>query len=102
MAIECGRSLAALALCASFVGCAALPHTPVRPPPGLLVTSVSAPLTLDFKPTIVGARQGQSSCIYIREPFFGLSVEFGKAGIEDAAQQGYLKHIDYADCEILQ
>jgi len=102
MAIERRRALAVAALGLFFAGCAALPDTPVRPPPGLLVTSVSAPLTLDFKETEVGSRQGQSSCVFLREPFFGLSVEFGKAGIEDAAAAGFLKRITYADCEILQ
>ena len=102
MAIERWRSLAAAALSTFSFGCAGLPRTPVRPPPGLLVTSVSAPLTVDFKETDAGVREGQSSCLFLREPFFGLSIAFGEAGIKNAAQNGYLKHVSYADCEILQ
>ncbi|MFO0982546.1 MAG: TRL domain-containing protein [Planctomycetota bacterium] len=84
------------------VGCNALPKVPVRPPGGALFTSVEAPLTTDFDGEAVSSKQGSASAVYVREPFFGLSISWGDASIKAAAQNGYLKNVGYADYDMIQ
>lgn len=96
------RLLPCLLLLASGAACQALPVVPVRPPPGLIVTALQAPLTTNFENVSVGDKEGSASAFYLREPFFGLSVSWGDASIKAAASNGYLKTVSYCDYDVTQ
>ncbi len=97
------RHLLAAVLCAlalGAVGCAAY-RAPVEPPIGLLVTELSAPLTTDFHRTPVCAKQGSVETTFFREPILtGLSFSWGEAGIREAAANGGLTSVEYADYHV--
>jgi hypothetical protein len=77
--------------------------TPVRPPIGLLYTHYRAPLTADATDFVVGGPEGKSYTMAIREPFFtGQGVAWAQAAVEDAAREGGLKKVHYADYEMLE
>jgi hypothetical protein len=82
---------------ALFLGCAALPTAPVRPPVGFLVTSVDAPLTVDFTDNTVALRSGRASTFFFMEPFFGTTYAWGDASINAAVKRGGLKQLSFAD-----
>lgn len=67
------------------------------------ITYLRAPLTTDFNNTPVGLKKGTASgVIYFREPFLtNLSFAAGDATIEEAAKNGGLKKVYYADYEYL-
>ena len=74
---------------------------PVMPPQGGIYTHVKMPLSTDFNATPVRERQGTAKTLYIREPYFGTSYSWGDASIEEAAREGRLKNVSYADAEFL-
>jgi len=80
-------------LVVSVAGCGGgLTMAPVVPPPGLLISSVSAPLDVDLDKTSLGTKVGKAStgCI------LGL-VAFGDASTAAAARNGALTVINHAD-----
>ena len=90
-------------LCALVIGVAgcAVCHAPVVPPTGLLVTEISAPMTTDFHRTPVCAKQGSVETTFFREPILtGLSFSWGEAGIREAAANGGLTTVEYADYHV--
>ena len=90
-----GTGVLLLAGCVSFV-------TPVQPPQGWLITTYKAPLSTDFNATPVCEKKGMASTWYVRDILFtGLSFGWGEAGIDDAARNGHLETVHYADYEIL-
>lgn len=89
--------LGALALAAA--GCAAY-QAPVRPPTGFLFSTITVPLSTNFKNTPVCTKQGSAESLYFRDPLItGLSFAWDRAGIKEAAMAGGLNTIEYADYE---
>ncbi len=77
--------------------------TPVRPPIGLLYTHYKAPLTPDASNFLVDGPEGKSYTMAVREPYFtGQGVAWAQAAIDEAARRGGLKHVAYADFEMLE
>lgn len=96
--IRCAILLAVAALCGGCFGWAA----PVRPPVGFLFTHYSAPLTANATDFKVEGIKGSSHTFALREPFVtGQGVAWAQAAVEEAARQGGLKKVYYADYEVL-
>lgn len=84
-------------------GCATHYSAPFRPPGGLLVTSVRAPLSTHFNNTPVRAEHGEASTIYMRDCIFtGIDVAFQECDIASAVKKGDLATVDYADYDYFQ
>ena len=82
-------------------GCTSL-TAPIQPPQGLLFTMYKAPLSTDYDETEVSPRKGTASTFYFRDILLtGLTFGWDNAGIDDAARNGELTKVDYADYEIL-
>ncbi len=90
--------LSALVLvCLALSGCTGIAWAPVVPPPGLVFTSYTAPLDVDFDRTEVDdVRTGESGIINI----LGI-ICIGDAGSMDAAREGNLSRVDGADYTML-
>jgi len=70
---------------------------------GILFTHFSAPLSVESTTFAAGGREGKSYTMAIREPYLtGQGVAWSEAAIQEAARQGGLKKVHYADYEILQ
>ncbi len=86
------------------IGCA-FSRVPVQPAPGLLFTSIDAPLSVDLDGEPLGDRRGKASAYYIRVPWPGnWSFGIGDASIEAAMAQGdiqTLRHADYHQFQVL-
>lgn len=102
--------LISLLAVACLFGCGAAPKTPVRPPFGYAYTYYKAPLTTNFtgedgEPTpTTYSKYGTSKAHYFGIPFFfGGSIRFGwgNGDLEEAARNGGLSEIYYADYETL-
>lgn len=84
-------------------GCAVyLPKTPVQPPPGFIFEQVRAPLTTDFEATVAhppksGSATNRFFCLFYRP----LSIAWEPCGIEDAARNGNIQKVEYAEYEFL-
>lgn len=90
------RIAAALALgLAAAAGCGA-PRAPVVPPYGSGFNQTSAPMSLRFRSTRLGSKQGTASATTI----LGL-ITFGDASIAEAARRGNIKQVNHADSEML-
>jgi hypothetical protein len=93
--------LASTVLALGLAGCAAY-QAPVRPPQGLLFTTITAPLSTNFKSTPVCTKRGVAETTYLRDPLFtGLSFAWGEAGVKEAAMNGGLTAVEYADYEYM-
>ncbi|MGD2175840.1 MAG: hypothetical protein PVJ27_10595 [Candidatus Brocadiaceae bacterium] len=89
-------------LALSLLGCAEY-LTPVRPPGGALITVISAPLSVDFKDTPVCSKQGSASTFYFHDPLFtGMDFAWDRAGLKEAATDGELTAVEYADYTYLR
>lgn len=85
--------LAAVAtLCGLLAGCAGQTWAPVIPPPGLVLTSTSAPLDTDLDKTQLGTKRGTASTVSI----LGLFA-FGDASTRAAAASAGITTINHAD-----
>ncbi len=81
-----------------MVGCATNPKAPFQPTAAAIFTNTAAPLTTDFHSTSVqDLRMGQAATTNI----LGLFA-FGNCSIEEAASNGKLSTIEYADYENFQ
>ena len=97
-----------IALVALFVailmvvsGCASY-KAPFEPPHGILFGSTKAPIQTEMGKggAQVADTYGMSSSYYVREPFFTwLSFAWDECSVEEAAQEGNLASVSYADCE---
>jgi len=107
-ATMCLFAVAALAVLCS--GCSTLGahdprllawKAPVIPPGGLIYTHYKAPLTGDVNGVQVGANKtGKATTRYIAYPFSRiLSVAWADASIKEAARNGGLTKVEYADYE---
>lgn len=91
-------------------GCAWNPRftpykAPVVPSWGIIFTQHKAPLTTNFESTPVEApRMGQASTDYIFVPFFfaPFDIALGNASIAEAAKNGGITKVYYADHEFLR
>jgi hypothetical protein len=89
---------AALLLCGGCMRWA----SPVRPPIGVLYTHYRAPLTPQASNFLVAGPEGKSYTMAVREPFVtGQGVAWAQAAVQEAAREGGLKKVAYADFEIL-
>ena len=77
------------------VGCATY-RAPVMPPGGLLFMAVSAPLDTDMESTPANKKVGEASAMSV----FNI-IAFGDCSIAEAAEDGNLTKIDYADYSYL-
>lgn len=76
--------------------------TPVRPPQGLMLTTITAPLTVNYSNTPVCTKRGAASTYYVRDVIFtGMDFAWGEADLKAAAANGNLKTVEYADYEVL-
>ena len=95
----------ALALClivGMFAGCIAW-EAPVQPPRGGLITIYSAPLSIEGCHIPVGGKEGTASTMYFRDILItGLGFAWDDASIEEAARNGGISKIYYADYEITE
>lgn len=93
--------LIALALVAS--GCGTfIARAPVQPPRGFLYTSYRAPLSVDFDETRLGSKHGTATVNYFQDVLFtGIALAWGEGDLEDAARNGGIKEVRYADYELL-
>lgn len=105
------RALApALLGCGLVSGCAGAPRVmpykaPVVPSWGIIFTQHKAPLTTNFESTPVEApRVGRASTDYIFVPFFfaPFDIALGNASIAEAAKNGGITKVYYADHEFLR
>jgi hypothetical protein len=88
-------ALSLLSGCAQYLA-------PVKPPQGLFFTKVSAPLSTDFKSTPVCEKSGQASTFYVHDIIFtGLDFAWSDAGLKDAADNGGIKAVEYADYQYM-
>lgn len=84
----------------SFVGC--MTRAPFKPPEGLLFSKYKAPLTVNYETTPVCQARGKATCHYVRIPFlFGIDFAWDDSTLKEAARNGNLKDVEYADYEIL-
>jgi hypothetical protein len=91
----------ALAVAAS--GCVA-PRAPVVPPTAFVYTQVKAPLQTDLEGADMQAeRMGESTARFLYIPFtWGLaSFAWGDASTEQAAKDGGIDEVQFADYEFL-
>ncbi|HPK03591.1 MAG TPA: TRL domain-containing protein [Candidatus Sumerlaeota bacterium] len=81
-----------------------LPVVPVQPPPGFIYEQVSAPLSYNFAETPAQpGKTGVSQANYLCIPFIPyLSFSWGDVSIENAAREGNLDEVAYADYEVMQ
>lgn len=86
--------------CLPFSGCVPM-KLPVMPPQGGIYTHVKMPLSTDFHATPVREREGEARTLFFREPLYGTSYAWGDASIEEAAREGQLQTVSYADAEVL-
>jgi len=90
------------ALAVALTGCSASYLAPVRPPAGGLFTSVSAPLSVNFKETPVCTKVGTASTCYFHDWLItGMDFAWGDAGVEAAMMNGNLSTVEYADYDNL-
>jgi len=76
---------------------------PVKPPNGILVTAVKAPLSTDFDSTPVSSAQGKATTFYVRDPLItGMDFAWGNADLDAAMRDGDLSRVEYADYRITQ
>ena len=80
-----------------------MPITPVIPPPGFIFEQVRAPLSYDFDQTPVNpGKVGKATVRHLAIPFYPmLSFAWQGASIEEAAQNGGLTKVSYADYETM-
>ena len=93
--------LGALAL--ALTGCGTPQYlAPVRPLRySFLYTHTAAPLTVDFDKTPVCTKVGTASSHYVLEPFLTkLDFAWGKTDLREAAANGGLTTVEYADYEM--
>ena len=73
---------------------------PVQPPPGFIYTHYFAPLSTNMEKTAaLATKTGKASTTFIRFFYPGLDVAFDDASIEQAARNGAITKIHYADYE---
>lgn len=79
-------------------------RAPFQPAHGLLVSSVKAPLSVDFDRTEVAGNTGTASSMFVSIPFTDnlLSFAWNDCDIASAARNGGLDQVEYADYEFLQ
>lgn len=81
-------------------GCGTYFVAPVRPPAGGIFTRYQAPLSTDFDRTAVCERKGSAKTRYVMDPFLtGMSFAWEDAMIEEAAANGNIQTVEYADYE---
>ena len=96
---HCALLLVLAALVAAPAGCG-LFRAPVIPPQGMLFSRVTAPLSTDFDETPVCVKWGEASSQFFHEPLFTqLDFAWDKALLGEAARNGGLSKIHYADYE---
>lgn len=77
-------------------------RAPVVVPPGILYGKTVAPLTTDVHNTPVGTKQGEASTTYFLDPIItGLGFAWDKALLKQAAQNGGIEQVCYADYELV-
>lgn len=76
-------------------------QAPFQPAQGLLVSSVRAPLSMDYDRTEVGGNTGTASAMFVTVPFTYnlLSFTWDDCDIASAARNGGLDEVEYADYE---
>lgn len=73
---------------------------PVVPPGGIIYTHYKAPLTGDVSKVQVGDKTGTATTRYVVIPYSRLlSAGWADASIEEAAKQGGLTTVEFADYE---
>jgi hypothetical protein len=79
-------------------------NAPFRPPAGVLFTQVCAPLSVDFRETPVCSKRGTATSFFVRDIFVtrGLTIALRDCDIADAARNGGLTVVEYADYEYMQ
>ncbi|MFC1497157.1 TRL domain-containing protein [Verrucomicrobiota bacterium] len=97
------KKLTWLILFAVVLGICGCMSAPFSPPPGMLVTSIKAPLTVDFESTPVCEKNGKATASYCMIPCYGplLSFAWDDCCLEAAKMNGNLSEIEYADYELL-
>jgi len=103
MATE-ARRLACTVLLA--VGCASPVAAPVEPPYGGIFSSYSAPLDVNFSATPVGSKVGRATVRHFEVPVDSSGTRlpiatWAELGIREAAAQGGIQTVYYADYEVL-
>jgi hypothetical protein len=73
---------------------------PVMPPPGFIFSEIKAPLTYDYHetqatPPKVGRATSRYFCLFYRP----LSIAWEKSSVADAARNGGIQEVEYADYE---
>ena len=93
---------ATLLIASAGLACASV-VAPVAPPSGALFTLQSAPLETNFDATPVGTKSGSSIVHFIHDPILtGMPlVTWGDGSLAEAAREGGLQSVHYADYEVL-
>ncbi|MBN1476839.1 hypothetical protein JXA47_08800 [Candidatus Sumerlaeota bacterium] len=92
--------LSAVTLCS----CAVYHQSPVKPPPGLLFTNVTAPLTTDYRETeaFPSRRAVHEETHYFWDVILtGLSFGWGEVDVPQIAQEHGITTVAYAEYELL-
>jgi len=98
--IQCAIALAATAL--AFSG-GAVWSVPVEAPRGFLFTQYRAPLTAEINAVPVCEKTGEASTTYVRDILLtGQTIAWDDASIDEAAREGELSKVYYADHETLE
>jgi hypothetical protein len=64
--------------------------------------NIRAPLQHDFNETRLGSKTGKATVVYVHEPLLtNVSLAWGDASIEAAAEEGAIKAVRHADYELL-
>lgn len=101
-----GGRIAVLFLLAFWLtGCATYYYTPVKPPGGLLITVMKAPLTTNYNRTACGSsltKVSSSSTHYFYEFLFThLDFAWDEATIAEMAHKRGIKEVAYADYQVV-
>lgn len=87
---------------AILTGCNTSPAVaPYKPPSGALFTQVKAPLTIDYDNTQAQpAKSGQAMAHFLYVPILGyLTFAWGDSSLEEAAANGGISSVEFADYE---
>ena len=102
---DCVLPLIATVLALLLTGCAAQYLTDVRPPQGILVTSIKAPLTCDFHNTDVNTddlKVAKRKTNYFSGFLItGLDFAWGEVDVPEIARRAGINEVCFAEYEIL-
>lgn len=92
-------------LTVTVTACAISYNAPLRPPMGIAISTIKAPLTTDFNGTTVSGdliKASKKQTYYVHDILFtGLDFAWDTVDIPEIARQGGISEVAYAEYELL-